>query len=175
MRIRLKAIVITILAASMVMVASLTGCMQGAPSSSSENGAHGQLQTLKAVVEVDGRQGVATENGRYWVSGSTTLSRYDENWNLVATNDAPFEEGYKREVNHIGDIDVYNNEVYCGVELFKDGVASNIQIAVYDGDTLELKRTFNFEESSGQDECSGICVNADGYDREIHEVYVYAR
>jgi hypothetical protein len=67
----------------------------------------------------------------------------------------------RREVNHIGDIDVYNNEVFCGVELFVDGVASNIQIAVYDGDTLTLKRTFNFEPDSGQDECSGICVNPD--------------
>ena len=160
MRIRIRTI-LTILAASMAMVASLVGCTQGAPSSSSEDGARGQLHAPKAVVEVDGRQGVATENGRYWVSGSTTLSKYDENWNLVATNDAPFEKGYEREVNHIGDIDVYNNEVYCGVELFKDGVASNIQIAVYDGDTLELKRTFNFEKSSGQDECSGICVNPD--------------
>jgi hypothetical protein len=42
-----------------------------------------------------------------------------------------------------------------------DGVGKNIQIAVYDGDTLELKRTFPFEAESGQLECSGIAVDPD--------------
>lgn len=116
---------------------------------------------LVGSAEVDGRQGVAAEGKLRWVSGSTTLSRYDADWNLLATNDDPFSKGYELEVNHIGDIDVYNGEVYCGVELFLDGVAKNIQIAVYDGETLELSRTFNFEPESGQDECSGIAVNPD--------------
>lgn len=111
--------------------------------------------------EVDGRQGVAAEGDSFWVSGTTTLSRYDADWNLVAINDAPFGTGFEREVNHIGDIDVYQGEVYCGVELFLDGAASNIQIAVYDGETLELKRTFAFDPDSGQDECSGIAVDPD--------------
>ena len=47
------------------------------------------------------------------------------------------------------------------MELFLDGSASNIQIAIYDADTLKLKRTFPFEASSGQTECSGITVNPD--------------
>ena len=114
--------------------------------------------TLIGPHEVDGRQGVAAEGDMRWVSGSTTLSCYDANWNLVATNGSPFDEGYERKVNHIGDIDVYQGEVYCGVELFEDGVASNIQIAVYDGETLKLRRTFPFDPESGQDECSGIAV-----------------
>lgn len=117
--------------------------------------------SLAGSSEVDGRQGVAAEGELRWVSGSTTLSLYDADWNLLATNDNPFSKGYELEVNHIGDIDVYNGEVYCGVELFCDGAAKNIQIAVYDGQTLELSRTFNFEPESGQDECSGITVNPD--------------
>lgn len=116
---------------------------------------------LTGSVEVDGRQGVAAEGNLRWVSGSTTLSRYDADWHLQTTNDDPFSKGYDLEVNHIGDIDVYKGEVYCGVELFVDGVATNIQIAVYDGETLELTRTFNFAPASGQDECSGIAVNPD--------------
>lgn len=111
--------------------------------------------------EVNGRQGMACEGDYYYVSGSTTLTKYDKNWNVMATNNNPFTEGYALEVNHIGDIDVYKNELYCGVELFLDGVATNIQIAVYDCETLKLKRTFNFEPSSGQTECSGITVNGD--------------
>ena len=115
--------------------------------------------TLKGSHEVDGRQGVAAEGDFYWVSGSTTLTKYDKDWKVVAENKDPFSEGYEREVNHIGDIDVYNNEVYCGVELFLDGVAKNIQIAVYDGDSLKLKRSFNFEPNSGHTEVSGIAVD----------------
>ena len=115
---------------------------------------------LNRSVEVNGRQGVCYENGYYWVSGSKTLAKYDKDWNLVSENKEPF-EGYEIEVNHIGDIDVYNNELYIGAEYFMDGVGTNIQIAVYDGDTLKLKRTFPFESSSGQLECSGIAVDPD--------------
>jgi len=114
---------------------------------------------LEKSWEVDGRQGVAAEGANVWISGSTTLSRYDADGKLLNSNDAPFATGYEHEVNHIGDIDVYQGELYAGVELFLDGVASNIQIAVYDATTLELKRTFPFDPASGQDECSGIAVD----------------
>ncbi|MDO4797063.1 MAG: hypothetical protein Q4A01_03480 [Coriobacteriales bacterium] len=151
-----------VMAALLLFVASLSaGCAPATSTSDSTVSGPSETPNPSRVVEVDGRQGVAAENGCFWVSGSTALSKYDGDWNLVAVNEAPFEKGYKLEVNHIGDIDVYDNEVYCGVERFVDGVASNIQIAVYDGDTLELKRTFNFDQGSGQDECSGICVNPD--------------
>ena len=115
---------------------------------------------LTSSVEVMGRQGVCAEGGNYWVSGSASLAKYDKDWNLVLINDDPF-KGYDLEVNHIADIDVYENELYIGAEYFMDGVGKNIQIAVYDGDTLELKRTFPFEAESGQLECSGIAVDPD--------------
>ena len=110
--------------------------------------------------KVNGHQGVCTEGGYYWVSGSTSLTKYDEDWNVIAENTDPF-KGYDIEVNHIGDIDVYQGELYLGVEYFMDGVGRNIQVAVYDGDTLELKRVFPFKSDSGQIECSGIAVNED--------------
>jgi hypothetical protein len=109
---------------------------------------------------VNGRQGICVEGDSYWVSGSTSLTKYDRDWNIVAENTDPF-AGYSLEVNHIGDIDVYQNELYLGVEYFMDGVGSNIQVAVYDGDTLELKRIFPFRADTGQLECSGIAVDPD--------------
>ena len=115
---------------------------------------------LAEVHQVGGRQGICTEDGYYWVSGSTTLEKYDSSWNLVAENKEPF-EGYSLEVNHIGDIDLYNNELYLGVEYFMDGEGKNIQVAVYDGDTLKLKRVFPFRSDTGQLECSGIAVDPD--------------
>ena len=115
---------------------------------------------LESAHEVDGRQGIAYENNKYYVSGSTTLSIYDKSWNLIKINDKPFEE-FKDEVNHIGDIDVYNNEIYAGVEYFLSGVSKNIQMSVYDIDTLKLKRTYNFDKGSGQEEVSGIAIDPD--------------
>lgn len=64
-------------------------------------------------------------------------------------------------MNHLGDIDVYNGEIYAGVEYFMDGEAKNIQIAVYDAQTLELTGTWSFAEESGQNEVSGIAVDPD--------------
>ena len=116
--------------------------------------------TLTGSVEVKGRQGVCCEGEYYWVSGSAALRKYDRDWTPVAENDDPF-RGYELRVNHIADIDVFENELYVGAEYFMDGVGENIQIAVYDGDTLELKRTFPFEQESGQLECSGIAVDPD--------------
>ncbi len=124
-----------------------TGCM--APGSSYE---------LEQSYEVEGRQGVCYEDGCYWVSGSTTIAKYDAGMKKVAGNTEPF-EGYETEVNHIGDIDVYMGEIYAGTEYFMDGEGRNIQISIYDADTLKLKRTFPFDPASGQKECSGIAVD----------------
>ena len=55
------------------------------------------------VHPVAGRQGICTEAGYYWVSGSGTLTKYDADWNLVVENTEPF-DGYELEVNHIGDM-----------------------------------------------------------------------
>lgn len=115
---------------------------------------------LASVHPVAGRQGICMEDGYYWVSGSGTLAKYDSDWDLVTENTEPF-EGYTLKVNHIGDIDVYNNELYLGVEYFMDGEGKNIQVAVYDGDTLKLKRVFPFRPDTGQLECSGIAVDPD--------------
>ncbi len=115
---------------------------------------------LASTHRVAGRQGVCAEGDSFWVSGSATLTKYDRDWNVTAENKDPF-KGYELEVNHIGDIDVYQNELYVGVEYFMDGVGRNIQVAVYDGDTLELKRIFPFRSDTGQLECSGIAVDPD--------------
>ena len=136
---------------SFIVLAALCGCSKTDSADRYE---------LAEVHPVAGRQGVCTENGYYWVSGSGTLAKYDSDWNLVAENTDPF-EGYTLEVNHIGDIDVYNNELYLGVEYFMDGEGKNIQVAVYDGDTLKLKRVFPFRPDTGQLECSGIAVDPD--------------
>ena len=135
---------------------SLPGCSKGPSGQSAAPAGY----TLSSVHPVNGRQGICVEGDFYWVSGSTSLTKYDRDWNVVVENTDPF-AGYTLEVNHIGDIDVYRNELYLGVEYFMDGVGSNIQVAVYDGDTLELKRVFPFRADTGQLECSGIAVDPD--------------
>ena len=116
--------------------------------------------SLACVHEVDGRQGVAYGDECYYISGSTTLTRYDSEWNKVSEAEDPF-AGFENEVNHIGDIDVYDGKIYAGVEYFMDGESKNIQIAVYDAESYQLVNTYSFDESSGQTEVSGIAVDPD--------------
>ena len=59
-----------------------------------------KIYTLSAVHEVNGRQGVCVEGNSYWVSGSTTLTKYDRDWNIMAENNDPF-KGFALEVNHM--------------------------------------------------------------------------
>ena len=61
------------------------------------------VYTLSDVIEVEGRQGVATDGSFYYVSGSTALYKYDMEGNLLLSNATPF-LGLGKECNHIGDI-----------------------------------------------------------------------
>ncbi|QIM62045.1 hypothetical protein A1D29_01240 [Pasteurellaceae bacterium Orientalotternb1] len=114
--------------------------------------------TLNKVMEVKGRQGITTDGKYLYVSGSTTLAKYDLNGKLIFENTQPF-VGYQKDANHIGDIDIFNNELYISSEWFEDGVGKNIQIAIHDPETLALKRAIDFEPASGQVEVSGITVD----------------
>lgn len=109
---------------------------------------------LSRVFPVEGRQGIAADSNYYYVSGSTVLYKYDKQGRLVARNGQPF-EGLPLAANHIGDIDVWNGEIYAGIETFEDGKGENIQVAVYDADDLTWKRSIDWEPASGQVRCAG--------------------
>ena len=121
---------------------------------------------LKKVIAVDGRQGVACDGEFYYVSGSTSLYKYSKDGQLVAEEKDPF-KGYEVAANHIGDIDVFENELFLSIEWFVDGQGKDIQIAVHDAQTLQFKRSFPFEQASGQLEVSGIAV-----DRESRKIWM---
>ena len=55
-------------------------------------GSGGQEMALELVrvIEVEGRQGVAVDDDRYYVSGSTALYAYDNNGKLLTKNEAPY-------------------------------------------------------------------------------------
>ena len=75
----------------------------------------GSEYRLKRVIPVEGRQGVAADSNFYYVSGSTALYKYDKQGRLAAKNERPF-EGLPLAANHIGDIDVWDGEIYAGIE-----------------------------------------------------------
>ncbi len=114
---------------------------------------------LKKVVEVPGRQGIACDGEYYYVSDTGALYKFDKDWNLVAKNMQPFMDPEK--ANHFGDIDVSDGEIYCGIEKFLYGRGYNIAVSVYDANTLEWKRDFEWCPESGQVEVSGIAVDND--------------
>ena len=113
---------------------------------------------LLRVIEVEGRQGVATDGQSYFVSGNTTLYRYSKTGELLAKNENAV-EGLPHPANHIGDISVYEGEIFAGIEWFEDGRGKDIQIAVYDASTLSYKRSIYWEPESGQVEVSAVAVD----------------
>lgn len=121
---------------------------------------------LKKVIPVEGRQGIAIDDKYYYVSSSTALYKYDKQGKLLLKNETPF-KGLKLDANHFGDIDIWNGELYCGIEMFMDGRGKNIQIAIYDAETLTYKRSLDWDPASGQVEASGLAV-----DRERNMVWI---
>ncbi len=113
---------------------------------------------LEAVLEVEGRQGVATNGKIYVVSGSKSLYRYSLSGELLSSNLEPFLD-LEGEVNHLGDIAIHGNELYTGVENFVNGRGENIQIVIYDLETLQFKRSIPWEPASGQVEVCGIAID----------------
>ena len=114
--------------------------------------------SLKKIMEVDGRQGIAASGEYYVVSGSTELFLYDIQGELLNRNNSPFKK-LSGEANHFGDIAIYKDEVYTGVENFINGRGENIQIVVYSLPDLKFKRSIPWNPSSGQVEVCGIAVD----------------
>lgn len=114
---------------------------------------------LVRVIEVDGRQGIATDGKQYFVSGSKSLSKYSKAGELLASNHSPF-QNLPKPANHIGDISVHDGEIYAGIEWFEDGQGKDIQVGIYDAETLEFKRAFGWSPESGQVEVSAVAVDA---------------
>lgn len=113
---------------------------------------------LLGVFEVAGRQGIATDGVRYYNSGSDALYVYSKAGELLASNEEPFVE-LEKPANHIGDISVYNGELYTGIEWFEDGRGTDIQIAIYDAETLDYRRSVDWDPESGQVEVSALAVD----------------
>ena len=113
---------------------------------------------LIRVLEVAGRQGVATDGNHYYVSSSTELYVYSKDGNLLSSNTDPFAD-LEKKGNHIGDVSVHDGEIYAGIEWFEDGRGRDIQVAVYDTETLKYKRSIPWEPESGQVEVSSVAVD----------------
>ena len=137
-----------------------TGCTCPADSTSTPAEGSSREYHLLRVFEVAGRQGVATDGERYYVSGSTALYVYSKEGELLLANEDPF-AGLEKPANHIGDISVHNGEIFAGIELFVDGRGTDIQIAVYDAETLSHSRSIDWEPASGQVEVSAVAVDAE--------------
>ena len=125
----------------------------------------GSEYRLKKVIPVAGRQGIAIDSNYYYVSDTKVLYKYDKQGNLVMKNDQPFQN--PEIANHFGDIDIYNGEIYCGIEKFEYGRGYNIAVSIYDAETLKWKRDLPWSPESGQVEVSGLAV-----DREKNMVWI---
>ena len=137
----------------------LSACTRS-PSESSTTDDPSDGYRLLRILEVAGRQGIATDGERYFNSGSTALYVYSKEGELLAENDEPFVDLVK-PANHIGDISVHDGELFAGIEWFDDGRGTDIQIAIYDAETLQFKRSVDWSPDSGQVEVSALAVDAE--------------
>jgi len=143
----------------LLVVSVFSGCTCP-PSSSPTNDDRSDGYRLLRILEVDGRQGIATDGERYFNSGSTALYVYSKDGELLAENTEPFFDLVK-PANHIGDISVHDGELFAGIEWFEDGRGTDIQIAVYDAETLRFKKSVDWNPDSGQVEVSALAVDAE--------------
>ena len=143
-------------AAAVLVIAS---CSTSSVTTSNTPHLQPQDYELVRVFEVEGRQGVATDGERYYVSGSTAFYVYSKDGELLASNEEPFVD-LEKPANHIGDISVHDGELFAGVEWFVDGRGQDIQIAVYDTATLRYKKSISWDPGSGQVEVSALAVDA---------------
>ena len=137
----------------------LSACTRS-PSESSTSDDPSDGYRLIRVLEVAGRQGIATDGERYFNSGSTALYVYSKDGKLLGENTEPFADLVK-PANHIGDISVHDGELFAGIEWFDDGRGTDIQIAIYDAETLEFKRSVDWSPDSGQVEVSALAMDAE--------------
>ena len=148
------------IAATVMLIAGCGLVIDRRPPQGSDGGGARPACRLLRVIEVEGRQGVATDGELYFVSGSTELFVYSKTGELLAANRDPF-TSLEKPANHIGDIDVFAGEVYAGIENFVDGQSADIQVAIYDAETLEYRRSIAWEPESGQVEVSAVAVDAE--------------
>ena len=145
--------------AVLTIVTVFSGCTCP-PSNSTTGDDRSDGYRLLHILEVAGRQGIATDGERYFNSGSTALYVYSKDGELLAENTEPF-AGLVKPANHIGDISVHDGELFAGIEWFDDGRGTDIQIAIYEAETLEFKRSVDWSPDSGQVEVSALAVDAE--------------
>jgi len=145
--------------AVLMAIMIISGC-ERSPSESSTNNHPSDGYRLLRILEVAGRQGIATDGERYFNSGSTALYVYSKEGELLAENTEPFAD-LAKPANHIGDISVHDGELFAGIEWFDDGRGTDIQIAIYDAETLQFKRSVDWSPDSGQVEVSALAVDAE--------------
>jgi hypothetical protein len=145
--------------AVLITITMVSGCARSPSESSTDDDRPGGYRLMR-VLEVAGRQGIATDGERYFNSGGTALYVYSKEGELLAENTEPFVDLVK-PANHIGDISVHDGELFAGIEWFDDGRGTDIQIAIYDAETLQFKRSVDWSPGSGQVEVSALAVDAE--------------
>jgi len=143
-----------------VLIVTVLGGCTCPPFNSTTNDDRSHEYRLLRILEVAGRQGIATDGERYFNSGSTALYVYSKDGELLAENREPFSDLVK-PANHIGDISVHDGELFAGIEWFEDGRGTDIQIAIYDVETLRFKKSVDWSPDSGQVEVSALAVDAE--------------
>jgi hypothetical protein len=154
----MRVVLVVVMVWSVGLGTLYSGCGTPAEVSASPESEDRVGYELLRVFEVAGRQGIACDGIRYYNSGSTSLHLYSKDGELLLENTEPFVD-LEKPANHIGDVSVHGGELYAGIEWFEDGRGTDIQIAVYDAETLRYEKSVDWEPESGQVEVSALAVD----------------
>lgn len=141
----------------------------------SSGGSANYLNATRVSVALNHHQGVEWNpaNGHFYCFDSDQITHYDQNWNLVqdrnggVNSEVTTYTGALKAINHTGDGCIARGELYTTPEKYTNSPYDNQFIAVYDLDTLALKRVYDIRyQANGTygHEISSISFNpADGF------------
>ncbi|SOD79485.1 hypothetical protein SAMN06272783_4896 [Serratia sp. JKS296] len=117
---------------------------------------------MSGKMTVNGRQGVASDNSYYYISGTKTLAKYDKNGMLKKLNKTPF-VGREKILNHLGGISILDDKIYAAAEWFDEREVKNLKISIYDANNLYHIKDIPLDLSSGQREGSAVAIDEDNH------------
>lgn len=111
------------------------------------------LNLLSTISGQSANQGIATDGTYFYLISNSSIQKYDNYWNLIATNS---NAGTEAGVNHVSDGCVYNGKLYCACENYP--AVTDMRISVWN--TSDLSWVSNNDISAQAFECASLVVDA---------------
>jgi hypothetical protein len=104
-------------------------------------------------------QGICFDGTYFYTIDTDRIIKWDSGWNQVDISTTAIADSSISGVDHLGDADIYNGELYVPLEKYPNSPYDNQHIAVYSATDLSFIRSYDI--SSEGREVSSIAYNPD--------------